>query len=65
MIKSTAWAAILSAVVLHHAKVADAYDPQVGKLHPEFLLPDIDTKAPIALSAYRGKKVLLIQFASW
>ncbi len=44
---------------------AQRYSPSVGQLHPEFTLPDIRTGKPISLSAYRGKKVLLIQFASW
>jgi peroxiredoxin len=37
----------------------------LGEPHPEFTLPDIATGKPVSLSDYRGKKVLLIQFASW
>ena len=44
---------------------AELYAPQVGKKHPDFMLPRIDTRAPVSLSQFRGKKVLLIQFASW
>jgi cytochrome oxidase Cu insertion factor (SCO1/SenC/PrrC family) len=38
---------------------------KVGQLHPDFTLPAINDRAPISLSSFRGKKVLLIQFASW
>jgi hypothetical protein len=44
---------------------ADGYDPKVGQPHPDFTLADIRTGKPISLSDFRGKKVLLIQFASW
>ena len=44
---------------------ADPYAPTVGKRHPEFTLPDIRTGKPVSLSDFRGKKVLLIHFASW
>lgn len=41
------------------------YRPSVGKPHPDFVLPRIDTREPVALSQFRGKKVLLVHFASW
>jgi peroxiredoxin len=45
---------------------ARTYDaPKVGQRHPDFTLPRIDDRAPVSLSDFRGKKVLLIQFASW
>jgi hypothetical protein len=44
---------------------AAPYAPAVGQRHPDFTLPDIVTGKPTALSDFRGKKVLLIQFASW
>lgn len=44
---------------------ADEYAPRVGSLHPAFTLPAIDDGRPISLAQYRGRKVLLIQFASW
>ena len=43
----------------------DGYQPQAGQLHPQFVLPRIDTRERVSLSAFRGKKVLLIHFASW
>ncbi len=36
-----------------------------GQLVPELRLPTIDGSKTIALSELRGKKVLLIEFASW
>jgi hypothetical protein len=44
---------------------AEPYAPIVGQRHPDFTLPRIDNRAPVSLSDLRGKKVLLIQFASW
>jgi hypothetical protein len=44
---------------------AAPYGPRVGQRHPDFTLPVIDNGRPTSLSDYRGKKVLLIQFASW
>ncbi len=44
---------------------ADRYNPRVGQRHPDFTLPTISDGKPVSLSQYRGKKVLLIQFASW
>jgi len=45
--------------------VADTYSPRVGERHDNFTLPAIDDGRPISLEQLRGKKVLLIQFASW
>ena len=47
-----------------HASAAP-YAPKVGQRHPDFTLPTIGDRAPVSLSNFRGKKVLLIQFASW
>ena len=44
---------------------AAPYAPKVGERHPDFTLPTIDNRTPTSLSSLRGKKVLLIQFASW
>ena len=42
-----------------------SYPPPVGELHPDFVLPRIDNQLPMSLSQFRGKKLLLINFASW
>jgi hypothetical protein len=44
---------------------AEAYTPRVGEPHADFMLPRIDNGHPIKLSDLRGKRVLLIHFASW
>jgi len=45
--------------------LAQGYTAKVGEHHPAFTLPDIRTGKPVALADFRGRKVLLIQFASW
>ena len=42
-----------------------AYPPLPGRPHPAFVLPSIADGKPISLAQFRGKKVLLIHFASW
>jgi peroxiredoxin len=44
---------------------AASYAPKVGERHSDFTLPTIGDRTPVSLSDFRGKKVLLIQFASW
>jgi hypothetical protein len=44
---------------------AGPYAPKVGQRHPDFTLPDLATGKPVSLADFRGKKVLLIHFASW
>lgn len=43
------------------------YVPAVGERHVPFVLPSIETRAPVALSDFEGdgKPLLLIHFASW
>jgi peroxiredoxin len=45
--------------------IAKNYRPAEGQPHPDFTLPAIDDGRKIALSQFRGKKVVLIHFASW
>jgi peroxiredoxin len=54
----------LSAAVLL-SPLALGQTPKVGERHPDFTLPGIADGKPKSLSDFRGKKVLLIQFASW
>lgn len=46
-------------------KIFRSYRPSVGQPHPDFVLPSIEDGENIQLSDYRGKKVLLLHFASW
>jgi hypothetical protein len=38
---------------------------EVGQVHPQIVLPSLEGKRPLALSDFRGKKVILIEYASW
>ena len=44
---------------------AAAYPPKPGNPHPNFALPAIGDGKAVSLSQFRGRKVLLINFASW
>lgn len=39
--------------------------PVVGKPYGELVLPTLDGSRSVDLDVYRGRKVLLIEFASW
>jgi len=56
------WGCLSFIAVSSHAA---GYSPQVGQLHPDFTLPGIADSEPVSLSQFRGRKVLLIHFASW
>ena len=45
--------------------IADARSWKVGEMVPNVRLPTIDGKETVSLYGLRGKKTLLIQFASW
>jgi hypothetical protein len=51
------WTAMLHA--------AEKYPPGPGKVHPQIVLRTLEGDRTIALSSLRGKKVLLVHFASW
>lgn len=53
------------AVAFLGSSICHAYSPVVGEPLADFVLPNIDNREAVALSQFRGKKVLLIQFASW
>ena len=66
--KMSSWTLLLIAGLFFSGNVLTAtssYPPQVGTVHPDFVLPQIDSREPGSLSQFRGKKVLLINFASW
>lgn len=56
---------IVVLVAVAQSVLGAEYRPQIGKPYNDFVLPRIDAREPIALSQFRGKKVLLIHFASW
>lgn len=60
-------AAWICAAVASWASTADGagYAPQVGRAHADFVLPSLADGTPVSLWQFRGRKVLLIHFASW
>ena len=59
-------ASLCASTVSLSAPAADSpYRPTVGEPHVEFTLPRIDNREEVSLADFRGKKVLLTQFASW
>ena len=63
--KSLPSAAGVAVLLWAAAAAAQEYPPRVGQPHADFTLPNIEDRAPVSLASYRGRKVLLIQFASW
>ena len=47
------------------AALAQDRRPQLGDPYPEFSFPTLDGERTISLSSLRGKRLLLVQFASW
>ena len=45
--------------------IQTSYRYKVGQAHADFVLPDIESGKLTPLSQFRGKKVLLLHFASW
>jgi hypothetical protein len=64
--RSACWSLLALAILSTTSPgMAGPYEPAIGERHPDFTLPDIWTGKPVSLSDFRGKKVLLIHFASW
>ena len=64
--RNTVFLALLLAagLIAAPARAQQNLQPQEGEVFPELQLPTLDGE-PGSLAAYRGKKVLLMQFASW
>ena len=39
--------------------------PKPGEAYPAHVLPSLTDGRPLSIAHFRGKKVLLLQFASW
>jgi hypothetical protein len=65
----TKWFLILVAASSVYASAGPAcaagYSPRVGKPHADFTLPSVNGGKGVSLADFRGKKVLLLHFASW
>ena len=55
---------VITPAIAKHDSV-HGFEPTVGEALAEFRLPRIDNGEPKSLSDFRGKKTLLIVFASW
>ena len=51
--------------VAGRASVAKGYDLQVGQPFPDIRLPSLADGRPLSIRDLRGKKTLLMIFASW
>jgi hypothetical protein len=51
--------------LMRQSAAGESYVPRVGQRHADFTLPSIRDGTAISLSQFRGRKVLLIQFAAW
>jgi len=38
---------------------------EVGQRYPDVVLPALDGSGPLSVSHFRGRKIILFQFASW
>ena len=54
----------IAAALIEDGQTPLVVGTKVAQVHPDFLLPKLDGNFG-RLSDYRGKKVLLIHFASW
>jgi len=57
--------ALIALLLLTTAAYAGPAQTQVDAPFPDLVLPTIDGQDAVRLSDHRGKKVLLIEFASW
>ena len=64
MVGLLAAGAVSIAPVIARGEAPIPVGTKAGQMHPDFLLPRTDGTFG-RLSDYRGKKVLLIHFASW
>ncbi len=53
------------ALLLSIAPAQANFAPAEGEVFPELSFPTLEGEVPASLKDYRGKKVLLMQFASW
>ncbi len=61
----SALAALAIGASLAAAGPAPAYSPKAGRQHPPLALWNLEHQEVVSLAGLRGKKVLLIHFASW
>jgi hypothetical protein len=57
-------AAVLCGAPLHSLR-AEEVPVRVGQPFPSLVLPSLADESPLSIEQFRGRKVLLHQFASW
>ena len=61
LMRFVCWSVLIMGAMSYGA----GYSISVDKMHPDFTLPSIADGEPVSLSDFRGRKVLLVHFASW
>ena len=56
---------LIAASVAAPARAEPPSGPKPGDPYPTYLLPSLRGGDPLSVAHFRGKKVLLLQFASW
>ena len=54
-----------AAVAATSARAEVSASPKPGDLYPNYVLPSLADGQPLSIARFSGKKVLLLQFASW
>ncbi|XAM01234.1 hypothetical protein OT109_07555 [Phycisphaeraceae bacterium D3-23] len=52
-------------LVFANPSIAGPAQTQVGEPFPDLVFPTVDGESAVRLSDHQGKRVLLIEFASW
>ena len=56
---------LIAASVVAPARGEPPSGPKPGDPYPSYLLPSLRSGDPLSVAHFRGKKILLLQFASW
>lgn len=56
---------LIAAAAAAMARAEVPAGPKPGDPYPSHLLPSLAGGPPLSIAHFRGKKVLLLQFASW
>jgi hypothetical protein len=59
------WALALTCLASLPAVAPAREAPELGEAFGPLVLPAVDGSGPVDLALFRGRKVLLIEFASW
>jgi len=65
ILRITIIASLMLAVFVASPSTAAPAQTDVGQPFPDLVFPTVDGEQTVRLSDHRGKRVLLIEFASW